>query len=112
MGRKDRWVSSGPTTSDVLDYWRAMRAYHGAVVTVECYPTFPGTLGSGVMTVRLIAAPGPGPELASGPLAPVSVAGEWPTNSHSTFEGLLYALGVRLDTKLGQEWWKQRELPF
>lgn len=112
MGRKDRWESAGPTTTDVLDYWRAMAAYHGAAVKVECYPTFPGTIGNGAMTVRLVAEPGSGPELASGPLYPVSVTAEWPTSSHSTFEGLLYALSVRLDTKVGTEWWKQRPLPF
>lgn len=112
MGRKDRWASNGPTSSDVLDFWRAMHAYHGAIVQVDIYPTFPETIGNGAMTVRVYAMPGSGPELASGPLHSVSVSGEWPTSSHSTFEGLLYSLSHKLDVKLGTEWWKQRELPF
>lgn len=112
MARKAHSEKVGPDSSDVMDYWRAMRSFHGAVVRCELTPAFPQSIGNPVVRVRLIADPGPGPELESGPLLPVSVDAEYPTNSHSTFEDLLYALSHRLDVKVGSEWWRQRELPF
>lgn len=111
MGRRDRWESGGPSSVDLTEYVRAMGAYHGAVVHFEIRPLFPDRLCP-QLRVSAVAQPGPGPELASGPLKNVSVTGEWPTSSHLTFEGFAYALLVKLDYKLGTEWWAQRELPF
>lgn len=111
MGRKDRWAKNGPETISIGDYIRAMHDYHGAVVHVEIRPEFP-TIGHPELRVSVVAQPGPGPELASGPLANVSVHGHYPSSSHSTFEGCVYRLLVELDNKLGTEWWRQRELPF
>lgn len=111
MGRKDRWGSSGPEPLSIADYCRAVNAFHGAVVKFEIYPTFP-TMGHAELTVSAVAQPGAGPELASGPLKPVSVAGRWPCSDHSTLEGLMYKLIMQLDHKVGTEWWSQRELPF
>lgn len=112
MGRNDRWRGNGPSTSDVADYWRAMSAHHGAVVKMEAHVSFPNSWGNGVLRVRLVAQPGPGPELACGPLADCSVEAEWPSSSYSTFEALLYQLSYALDHKLSKEWWAQRPLPF
>lgn len=111
MGRNDRWTSTGPDAYDVHAFLTAVEQHH------QCACHFELRIGTSEPTrhrlqVKLVALPGPGPELFRGPLKPLHVEDEWPSSRYRSLEILMYRLLWQLDGRLSTEWWEQKELPF
>lgn len=111
MGHKGPPRDEGPDWTDLTDYWRAMKAHHGAELKVVMSTLFPESPGNPTVLLRVIATPGAIPSLYTGAVGTTEVSGEFPRSDARLLSSYLYRLTSALDEKLAREWWSQRELP-
>lgn len=111
MGAKDRWVGGGPEALSVRQWLDALSEHHNAVCSFTITANGNDKTGPQLM-VRLTAQPGPIPELYNGPLRNAHEEMPFPSYRFRSLEALMFALCVRMDRHLGNEWWAQKDLPF